>query len=140
MIKQKKAHSNFLSLSNIPGAGKTPGQVFFWHSLARGWRRVSLAGMCRKALRSASFWAAFISRVHRVGFGTGPSESSPAGSSAPCGLGCYSGKSNITANCFFAVRIKPYYSRRALSAPNTFEGSATRIQSSTRRIVLLPAC
>lgn len=53
----------------------------------RGWRRASLAGLCRKVLRSASFWAAFIRRVHRVGFGTGPSESSFAGSWGAFGLG-----------------------------------------------------
>jgi hypothetical protein len=115
MIKQKRGHSTFLSLSNILGAGKTRGQGFCWHSLAREWRRVSLAGMCRKALRSASFWAAFISRAHRVGFGTGLSESSPAGSSAACGLGLVAGHVRLHRQLFVAVRINPHYSRRAES-------------------------
>ena len=61
---------------------------------------MSLAGTCRKALRSASFWAAFISRAHRVGYGTGPSESSPAGSSAACGLGLVVGHGRLHRQLF----------------------------------------
>jgi hypothetical protein len=117
MIKQKKAHSNFLSLSNIPGAGKTPGHVFFGHSLARGGGRVSLARMCRKALRSGSFWAAFISRVHSVGFGSGPSESSPAGSSAACDLGLVAGHGRLHRHLFLRRANQPSLFAESIEPP-----------------------
>jgi len=117
MIKQKRGHSTFLSLSNILGAGKTRGQGFCWHSLAREWRRVSLAGMCRKALRSASFWAAFISRAHRVGFGTGLSESSPAGSSAACGLGLVAGHGRLHRQLFLRRANQPSLFAESIERP-----------------------
>ena len=47
-----------------------------------------------------SFCVAFISRVHGVGFGIGPSKSSPAGRSAACGLGLVAGHGRLRRQLF----------------------------------------
>ena len=52
---ENKGTFYFSFFKQHPGRIKDSPLRFFGHSPTRGWLRVSLAGMCRNTLRSASF-------------------------------------------------------------------------------------